>query len=166
MQHETLTPEEDCLPALAYLIQKLEQWGHDIDQEQLVALLGRPILWADVAPFLRFTTESRCRTPLLETPDVEVILIGWLPGQASSLHDHGPSHCVFRVVSGAAQEQRFLSSDMPKPYEERVHLPGELVTVVPGEAHIVANRSAREPLVTLHVYAPPLASAPPRTPLS
>lgn len=146
---------------LSHIVNTLRREKTAINEGLIASLLESPIALEDVQPWLHFDPEARCRTLVAGTESFEVILIGWLPGQSSSLHDHGPSDCVFRVIQGTAEERRYRHSEAPTHYQTLVHEACALARVVPGEAHIVANASPDIPLVTLHIYSPPLLAAPP-----
>jgi len=158
---EHTAPEDDCLPrSLERLVRLLQALESSLTQEDIAAALSLPILPSELAHFRHFDPQTRCRNLIFRSDTFEVILIGWLPGQKSSLHEHGPSHCVFRVMEGTGQEERYHELSAHTAYQTLEHEAGELARVIPGEAHIVSNRSDI-PLVTLHVYSPPLADAPP-----
>lgn len=96
----------------------------------------------------RFDAERYTRVLLHRDERVEIRLLCWEPGQSSALHDHGASSCAFRVLTGEATEHRIGRPD-------RVLRAGDVAHAAPGDVHQIANVGP-EPLVTLHVYAPPL----------
>jgi hypothetical protein len=49
---------------------------------------------------------QRWWTRLSAESDADVWLLSWLPGQATELHDHGPSAAAFAVVRGEPAEVR------------------------------------------------------------
>lgn len=111
----------------------------------------------------RFDPVRRWYHRLARTPDLEVWLLTWLPGQRTDLHDHGGSAGAFVVVSGDLTE-RVPAAPWPVPDGAD---PVRLVdTVLPAGAgrrsgarhiHQVANTGTR-PAVSLHVYGPALAT--------
>lgn len=140
---------------LEQLILSLQAQGDTLTQEQLVTALQDAMLGNELGPYRQFSTEERTRVLIYRCDAFEVLLLGWLPGQTSSKHEHGWSSCVFRVMEGTATEQRFHVLSDPEPYLRGTYPVGSLAEVVRGEAHIVSNRGDT-PLVTLHLYAPPL----------
>lgn len=136
--HSPLLPKiaaTDCsAPALAGVLQGEFDWD---------SFLG----WAQFSPDRYF------RRLLTRQENFEVRLLCWLPGQSSALHSHGASHCAFRVIAGEATELRLQGGD-------RVLKPGDVGQALPADVHQIANLGEK-PLVTLHIYAPPLpADAP------
>ena len=146
---------------ISQLIARLQTLDDAPEREELARLISVPIPQSDLDPWVHFDPHSRCRTVIHHSSRFEVVVVGWLPGQSSSLHDHGSSTCVFRVLSGEAQERRYLSQRERQPYTQLSYKAQDVARVEPGEAHEVRNPSETAPLVTLHIYSPPLAAAPP-----
>ena len=99
------------------------------------------------------------RLPIFHSAHLEVLLMGWLPGQASPLHDHGTSICGVRVLTGEAFElsYRLAPSGILIPTSISTLQTGE-ITVTGGEAIHQVGNGGELPLVSLHVYSPPLAN--------
>lgn len=97
------------------------------------------------------------REELIREDGLLVVLIGWLPGQASPPHDHGGSACVYRVLRGVAEERRFERLPSGEVRVEAVERFAANATIrCEGEdIHSLGNPvDATAPLVTLHVYRP------------
>ena len=125
-----------------------------LDVNALAAALSDAVCLADVERWLAYANDERCRTVVRRTAEYELVVIGWLPGQESPAHDHGVSSCAFRVVAGTACERRFSKGAAP---EHLQHPPGSVVVATADQVHVVGNaESAAGPMVTLHVYSPPL----------
>lgn len=122
----------------------------------LRALLSRPGLVEAAAPLARFTPESRCRRVLYRDERVELVIIGWLPGQRAALHGHGASSCAFRVLQGAASE-RWVSPGAMSALSATRHSVGDVAEAAPNGWHELAT-DGDLPLVTLHAYSPPLST--------
>ena len=111
-----------------------------------------------VAP--RFNPVDRWYHRLDSTPDYEVWLLTWLPGQSTDLHDHGGSAGAFQVISGSLTEDTVIPGvagrSLPRITAREL---GEGAGRRFGARHIhrVANRSNR-PAISLHVYAPALTT--------
>jgi cysteine dioxygenase len=104
------------------------------------------------------------RTLVFENAHFEVLVMAWLPGQRSPIHDHAGSACGVRVVSGRAREQlyRLRSDGYAEATVERFLGPGGTTAAFDRDIHDFGNATAapaspRDILVTLHVYSPPLA---------
>lgn len=105
-------------------------------------------LWQAV---VRYEPDGRHPVRLLATDRYEAWVIGWLPGQGVSLHDHGDSAGSFRVVAGELTEVlagRHRSLARPLAAGRARYVPV-------GAVHDVVNRSA-VPAASIHVYSPPL----------
>jgi uncharacterized NAD(P)/FAD-binding protein YdhS/mannose-6-phosphate isomerase-like protein (cupin superfamily) len=100
-----------------------------------------------------FFNEKYSRNLVFKTDNLEVILMGWLPGQGTDLHTHGASDAVSMVVSG---EMTCITHHQDGTKVRTVLKKGDVELVPVGIAHEVRNNSTRN-LVTLHIYSPPLS---------
>jgi len=90
---------------------------------------------------------------LLATGDqVDLWLLSWLPGQATDLHDHGPSAASFTVLRGELTEIRVGPHGPTTTYRRR---PDSVTWLAPGVIHDVGG-AGDEPAVSIHAYSPPL----------
>lgn len=104
-----------------------------------------------------FDPAGYTRRVLHRDESVSVLLLGWLPGQASEIHDHGGSACCFRVLRGVAVESRYEIDPQGAALEvsRDAFLTGSVLACDGTDIHSIVNdRAAAEPLVTLHVYRP------------
>jgi cysteine dioxygenase len=138
------------LPSLAHLERCLNEAALDL---------------ADVLPHSAADRAGYVRTLLRLTPRYEALVMCWLPGQHSPVHDHGQSACAVKVIQGAVTETRYaLAPDgLVDPVAERVFRADEVLLAEEPDIHRLGNfpvpgRSPHWPvaLVTLHVYAPQL----------
>ncbi len=88
----------------------------------------------------------------------EMLILTWMPGQKSPIHNHRGSQCIVRVLQGTAVESTYRPhldgsfSCMIKEYPEGSVIGGE-----DADIHTVENIPiATQPLVTLHAYFPAL----------
>lgn len=126
-----------------------------LDVRSWRSALGR-IELAPLAAQLRFSPERYTRTLLARTDDAEALLMGWLPGQASPVHDHGVSRGMTLVLSGTVKEETFdVRGERAVPRTTRTWREGDTLYEEPGDVHRLVNPGP-ELLVTLHVYAPRL----------
>lgn len=143
---------------LSELIDALGALPGVADLTTLRGLLTRPGLVEAACPLARFTAESRCRRVLYRDDHVELVIIGWLPGQRAALHGHGESNCAFRVLQGAASERWVGAAALgPSGLLASTHHVGEVAEAAPGGWHELAT-DGDVPLVTLHAYSPPLSA--------
>ncbi len=129
-----------------------------LDLEQIRALLTDPPF--DVAALLEqaeFSPDRYTRKVIFSDDALSVLLLGWLPGQASEIHDHGGSACCFRVLQGIAVESRYepdANGDAVEVSRDRF-LPGSVLGCDGTDIHAILNEpAADDPLITLHVYRP------------
>jgi cysteine dioxygenase len=159
----------------------MEQLSPELTLDQFVVAMGRvPIRELSHQSFLdivdrlrlsddliesrtRFMDDEYARNLVLRTPQFELLVLCWRPGQRSTIHDHAGSLNAIRVRSGELTSRVFRPVAGAAPGAGPVELvsedrvgPGEaLVGVDRGGVHQLADTSS-EPLVTVHVYAPPL----------
>jgi len=156
----TARPPEALLP----YFDALEAVSAAIPVQQLEALVGSwPITAEQLGDAIQIDDGAYVRTLVFERAHVEVLVMAWLPGQRSPIHDHGGSACAVRVVSGAALERLYEKRD-----DGRVVATGERRLTIGGvtssfddDIHSFGNAaegpaSPRDILVTIHVYSPPL----------
>lgn len=103
-------------------------------------------------PVIRFDPRERYWSRLLHTHDLDLWLLTWLPGQQTTLHDHGDAAAAVTVLFGTVEEVR---AD-PDGTLTRAHLTtGDSVWVPPGAVHDVLHAGAG-PAASLHAYSPRL----------
>lgn len=98
---------------------------------------------------------KQCRSVLWRDAQATVVLIAWLPGQFSDIHDHDGVDCVFRVLRGVAVERRYSldGEGNARLVSEDRYLPGSVVLSTDEDIHALGNDAASaETLITLHVY--------------
>jgi cysteine dioxygenase len=111
----------------------------------------------DLGDFRRFSEERYARNTVFLNEHIELVVICWRGGQASSIHDHGASNCLYLIVEGAMQEELFRLDDdgHPERTAKRHFGPGEITVAAPTDVHRITNPGEGE-LVTIHLYSPPL----------
>lgn len=113
----------------------------------------------DVAAYVRENPRNYNRALVALREHYELLVMTWLPGQKSVPHDHAGSICVMQVLQGEAVEASYrVASDGYVDFDyETVVRCGEITAGADAGVHTVYNpAAAKEPLVTVHVYAPPL----------
>ncbi len=145
---------------LPELVRKLDALGLRPSLIDLAhAIEATHLTRADVALFVQTNPQSYNRAPVVVREHYELLVMTWLPGQASVPHDHNGSTCVMQVVHGEATEGcHRVAADgfVDLEYEEVVRTGGVSAGQDAG-VHTVRNAShTGETLVTVHVYAPPL----------
>jgi uncharacterized NAD(P)/FAD-binding protein YdhS len=142
------------------LVRELDGLG----KEPTLAALGHamqrvPLTPEDVAAYVQPTPQSYSRVPVAVRDAYDLLVMTWLPGQASAPHDHSGSICALRVVQGEAVEGCYrVAPDgyVDLQFETPVRR-GEVLTGQDAGVHTIRNSSQKgEWLVTVHVYSPPL----------
>jgi predicted metal-dependent enzyme (double-stranded beta helix superfamily) len=112
------------------------------------SLARRTALWRALA---RHDEDGRRPVRLLATPRYEVWVIGWAPGQAVSLHDHGDAAGALLVTEGLLREVRL--EDGARTHSD---LGAGSVHLLPvGTVHEVWNPGPSL-ATSIHVYSPVL----------
>jgi predicted metal-dependent enzyme (double-stranded beta helix superfamily) len=97
------------------------------------------------AHLLRYDPDERYTVLVHHTPEQEVWLMSWLPGQSTGLHDHGPSVGAFTIVTGELTEHVLRDGGTHRL------VAGQSRVFAPGYLHEVRNEGP-DPAVSLHVY--------------
>lgn len=129
-----------------------------LSREEMLAL-ARTVDLAhfDLAPWRHFDECEYARNTIFLNEHVELVSICWLPDQASSIHDHGRSNCLYLIVEGEMQEEMFVLSGEGRPRRVQARSFGKAAITIaaPSDVHRIMNRGPA-PLVTVHIYSPPL----------
>jgi predicted metal-dependent enzyme (double-stranded beta helix superfamily) len=105
---------------------------------------------------VRYDPDRRWYSRVGEHDGHEVWLLSWLPGQATELHDHGRARGAFAVVSGTLTELSVRGHRAPSTEWVRWGA-GEVRRFGAAHVHQIRNDAAA-PAVSLHAYAPALAT--------
>lgn len=112
--------------------------------------------WRWVGQAVCFDEEGYHRQLLLEAPDFALLVITWLPGQGSPIHDHGGAEGLTRVLAGTLAETLFEPvGARARPVRQRSHAAGAVFLEREDTLHQVRN-ATRRPAVSLHLYRPGL----------
>lgn len=113
--------------------------------------------WRLVESLTQFQPSAYTRTTLGWTPACELLLLCWMPGQSSRVHDHGGSYGASLVLLGELEETRFAWTDTHlEPHLLHTARSGDVLLERPETIHRVDNRFATG-AVSLHLYAPPMS---------
>jgi uncharacterized NAD(P)/FAD-binding protein YdhS/mannose-6-phosphate isomerase-like protein (cupin superfamily) len=150
----------DSSDRLSELVVKLESLRGRLSETAIMdAVAASGVRLEDVAPFIMSTAKPYGRRRVARTDDFEVLVMTWLPGQRTGVHDHAGAASVFKILQGTAREITFEQSrdSLVTPHISRqLHL-GDIGFDAGTVIHEVNNDAdAKLPLVSLHVYAPPL----------
>jgi predicted metal-dependent enzyme (double-stranded beta helix superfamily) len=107
--------------------------------EITAGFVSRPDLWR---PLVHHDPASRWFERLLLTSVIEVWLIGWSPGQGTTVHDHGGSSGGMTVAAGSLVEEIFDHVPSPLPPNE-IRTPPPRFRGDPGFEGEVARQGQR-----------------------
>lgn len=127
----------------------------DLQLARITTRLADQSEWRDL---VHFDTERRWYRRLRAGTGWEAWLLSWLPGQATALHDHGPSSGAFVVLAGTLHETigpETSPAGTARTWSTHAVPLGEIRSFDAGYVHDVANRGPA-PAVSLHVYGPAL----------
>jgi Cysteine dioxygenase type I len=150
----------DSSDRLSELVIKLESLRGRLSERAIInAVETSGVRLEDVAPFILPTPHPYGRRRVARTDDFEVLVMTWLPGQSTGVHDHAGAASVFKILQGTAREMIFEQKPdtLVRPRASRqLHL-GDIGCDAGSVIHEVNNDADAElPLVSLHIYAPPL----------
>jgi cysteine dioxygenase len=114
----------------------------------------------ELQPYLGFKDGTYWRHRVCRNPSVEMLVLCWLPGQRTVIHDHNGSQGAVLVQQGvvwettfAYDEERGLSYSSACGYEA-----GQITGADVPDIHQLGNPDASERnLVTIHIYSPALS---------
>jgi cysteine dioxygenase len=155
-------PSAECLArsGLGMLLARWNALSSPIPCEEIRAgLAGLTLARETIGEWVRFDERGYQRNRVHLTESYEILVLCWLSGQHSPIHDHGESACGVLVVDGVATETIVVADQGHRLLEERSRRlqPGSIMISRGVDIHRVANREAPGvELVTLHVYSPPL----------
>lgn len=147
---------QDLLTGLDQLSEK-DFSGPKVDQ----LLRDRHVSMDDLADYANFWSRTYARNLIRRTNEYELILLAWLPGQKTRIHDHGSARCWTAIVSGSLSFQDYAPLESlkaaPVPLGPPTTPPvGELVFVEDSIGmHSITNLGPHHAL-SLHLYAKPL----------
>ena len=107
-----------------------------------------------------FDPDHYVRKVLQRDERLEIALLCWDAGQASSIHDHRGSNCVVRVLSGCFVERLFRADSASGLYVElkaRTIHPGDLTGVDGEQVHQMINVAVGGRGAMLNFYSPPFS---------
>jgi cysteine dioxygenase len=145
---------------LAELLEELDAFGGPIPLEHMTRRVRKlKVERADVRRFTRFGDTCYQRNLMHEGPAYQALVLCWRSGQRSPIHDHSGSACVVRVIEGTGTETLFdlSASGLIYPTSTRRWRAGDCMGSFDADIHQMGNlEAARQDLVTLHLYSPPL----------
>ena len=148
-----------CPATLGWPLPDCGPEGPSAEEQRAVlsALKQTRIDWTVMGRHLAFDGECYLRRRLFLNRSWEILMLCWLPGQETAIHDHGDSWGSTLVLMGELTERAYrVPARGPLELKTEAALATGQVTVESQQTvHEVANRS-HTPAVSLHLYSPPL----------
>jgi cysteine dioxygenase len=114
--------------------------------------------WDLLAPHVAFSADGYLRKRLYRDADWEMLLLCWLPGHKTVVHDHGGSVGAVVVLTGQLDECQYQLNEPGTPLgmaQYRCFTPSEVALEDVQTIHKNENRG-EVPAISLHLYSPPL----------
>jgi cysteine dioxygenase len=147
---------------LAGLVERLKHMSGPPAFEELGAMLGGVEVTAEeLRPYVSFKEGTYARHRVHLGEHAELLVLCWRPGQRTPIHDHAGSFGAVRVLRGVMWETLFeMEGGEGLAYKSgREWTPGHVTGADVPDIHQLGNPDVSgQDLVTLHLYAPPLAS--------
>ena len=147
---------------LSALVERLKRVAAPPTFGELNALLAGVEVGADeLRPYVSFKEGTYARHRVHLGEHAELLVLCWRPGQRTPIHDHDGSFGSVRVLRGVMWETLFgMDEGRGLAYKSsREWTPGHVTGADVPDIHQLGNPDVSgQDLVTLHLYAPPLAS--------
>jgi predicted metal-dependent enzyme (double-stranded beta helix superfamily) len=114
-----------------------------------VEIAAQTELWQ---PLIRYTANTRWYEALILSDALELWLIGWAPGQATSIHDHGGAAGALTIAAGRLVETVHTNPRLVRP-RRITHAQGARACFAPHHIHRVVNESNAN-AASIHAYSP------------
>jgi len=119
----------------------------------------------DWKEYVNFNEHKYCRNLVGANDILELIVLCWLPGQVSPIHNHAGQHCWAAVLEGNIQETHFHFADTHSAYGKGPLEEVETAVYNAGNVSYISDDIALHVLkpvngqcgVTLHLYSKPIA---------
>jgi cysteine dioxygenase len=157
-------PEPEQTPrrfTLAALVQTLAALPCAPTQHDLDTLLRRLELEPEeLNPHLVFKPHTYTRRRVFRNELCEMLVLCWLPGHRTAIHDHNGSYGAIRICEGEMAEEIFALNEAGEvvPAETHTRVAGEVTGTDVPDIHRIGNADdgGEQRMITIHVYAPPL----------
>lgn len=144
--------------SLQDFIARLDGYTARVPLDELEQLMREVELDVEtVRSYITFSPGHYTRNPIALGSAYQALVLCWLPGQESVIHDHSGSSCGVRVLEGVCTEVPYAwSADGTLSEQPACALqPGAICGTQDSDIHKISNLE-NGPLITLHVYSPPL----------
>ena len=142
-------PRLECSRRIIQLATRRRLFAADELRDLTVEIAAQTEVWQ---PLIRYTAEKRWYEALILSDALELWLIGWAPGQATPIHDHGGAAGALTIAAGRLVETVHTYPRLIRP-RRITHGDGARAAFAPHHIHRVANESAAN-AASIHAYSP------------
>ena len=146
--------------SLASLTHRLASLKSAPTQNDLDALLRKLKLEPEeLLPHLGFKPGTYTRHRVFRNELCEMLVLCWLPGQRTAIHDHNGSYGAIRICEGVMDEEIYaLSAQRGLEHEVTYRrAAGEVTGTGVPDIHRIGNPAdSGQKMISIHIYAPPL----------
>ncbi|WP_053068578.1 cysteine dioxygenase family protein [Synechococcus sp. WH 8020] len=150
-----LSTTEPFPPSLKVLIKQLNTLREPSSAELIQCIASCHIQASDLIPWAtpqHPPTESYGRQLVWHGSHVEVMVMTWLPGDHSAIHDHGSALWGAVQCFGEAQHQSFgLQGNVISHKANQPFAPQQIRLIEPGLIHQMGN-TGQSTFLSLHIY--------------
>ena len=119
------------------------------NMELLKNVVDLPIFGLD--KYVIFDKEKYKKNLVYRNSIYEIILIAWLPGQQTKLHDHPKNGCIMKIIEGELTEDLYTFDKIVNTTYKKNDI--SYIDHTIGK-HIITNNTNNK-TVSLHIYSPP-----------
>lgn len=152
-------PNQPLPLSLQHIANQLHQSGALTPGQMRALVLEANVHPRDLQPWARFdhpTEDSYGRTMVYKGSNFEIMVMSWLPGDFSGLHDHGHTQWGAVQVFGNAEHATFRLEENRITTLARWEMkPFDVIGVHHDLIHQMGNPIDGEPFLSLHVYGEP-----------
>jgi len=146
--------------SLGALTETLSSLASAPTQSELDALLRKLELKPEeLCGYLNFKPNTYTRRRVVRNDLSEMLVLCWLPGHRTAIHDHNGSYGAIRICEGGMEEEIFAVNAAGEVEFEIRHrrAAGEVTGTGVPDIHRIGNAETSEQrMITIHIYAPPL----------
>jgi cysteine dioxygenase len=146
--------------SLDALTERLAAFSSAPTQSELDALLRKLELEPEeLRDHLNFKPNTYTRRRVFRNDLCEMLVLCWLPGHRTAIHDHNGSYGAIRICEGSMEEEIFALNEAGQVEFDKTYArhAGEVTGTDVPDIHRIGNAETSEQrMITIHIYAPPL----------
>lgn len=140
--------------------QKINSFYQDLNQNEPSKfnelIQKHKIDFTTLVPFAQWSNDKYTRVCLNRTEESELLLLCWLPGQSTKIHDHNGQNCQVYFVKGKFQECVYKLDESFTCIATNEIDPGSVTGMNDASIGHSLKNNSNELAITLHYYAKPI----------